>query len=692
MSTQDFLVEIGTEELPPKALSLLSRSFATSVASGLKKQSLTYSQIKQFATPRRLALIVSDLCEHQEDREIEKFGPAVKAAFDESGAPTPAALGFARSCGVEVTALQTGLKDDVEKLIFRSSQKGSATSSLLPEIISSALETLPIPKRMRWGSARTEFVRPVHWVILLFGKNLIKATLLGVSSNTFSFGHRFHHNEKIKISSPSEYEEKLVNPGFVIADFDKRKQLINKLVLEQGAALKATAVIDEKLLDEVTGLVEYPVALTGNFDRSFLDVPQEALISAMKTHQKYFYLVDKENVLMPHFITVSNIKSSDPDQVIRGNERVIRPRLADARFFFETDKKQPLEQLQDALKKIVFQEKLGTVFDKSTRVSQLSAAIANDLNLSESDGQRAAMLSKCDLATNMVNEFADLQGLMGYYYALNDGEPEAVATALSEQYLPRFSGDELPKTDVGSVLAIADKLDTITGLFVIGQPPTGSKDPFALRRSAIGILRILVENKFNLDLLNCIKTAVSGFDFLQKSDSVADDIFDFMLERFRALYLEDGVPSEVFQSVHALKPTVPLDFHYRILAVHNFSALEQANSLAAANKRVSNILDQVTMDDSSIELNEGLLVEDSEKTLAENLTRIMLDVAPMFENHDYTKGLEVLALLKNDVDSFFDSVLVMSDDDALRANRIALLRKLRGLFLKVADISYLCRS
>jgi glycyl-tRNA synthetase beta chain len=672
MSTQDFLVEIGTEELPPKALNLLSRSFATSVASGLKKQSLTCGQIKQFATPRRLALIVPDLCEHQEDREIEKFGPAVKAAFDESGAPTPAASGFARSCGVEVSALQTGLKDGVEKLVFRSSQKGSATSSLLPEIISSALEALPIPKRMRWGSARTEFVRPVHWVILLFGENLIEASLLGVSSNTFSFGHRFHHNEKIEISSPSEYEEKLANPGFVIADFDKRKQLINKLVLEQGTALKATAVIDEKLLDEVTGLVEYPVALTGNFDRNFLDVPQEALVSAMKTHQKYFYLVDKDNVLMPHFITVSNIKSTDPEQVIQGNERVIRPRLADARFFFETDKKQPLEQMQ--------------------RVSQLSAAIANELNLSESDCQRAAMLSKCDLATNMVNEFADLQGLMGYYYALNDGEPDAVATALSEQYLPRFSGDELPKTDVGSVLAIADKLDTITGLFVIGQPPTGSKDPFALRRSAIGILRILVENKFNLDLLSCIKTAVSGFDFLQKSDSVANDIFDFMLERFRALYLEDGVPSEVFQSVHALKPTVPLDFHYRILAVHNFSALEQANSLAAANKRVSNILDQVTMDASNVELNDDLLVEDSEKKLAENLSRIMLDVAPMFEGRDYTQGLEVLALLKDDVDSFFDSVLVMSDDDALRVNRIALLRKLRDLFLKVADISYLCRS
>ncbi len=692
MSTQDFLVEIGTEELPPKALLSLSNAFATGVGSGLKEQNLTYGQIKPFATPRRLALVVTDLCEKQEDRQVEKYGPAIKAAFDESGAPTPAALGFAKSCGVDVKTLQSSPKDGVEKLVFRSSQAGRATQTLIPAIVNSALDALPIPKRMRWGTARTEFVRPVHWVIMLFGEDLVSTSILGVNTDRFSIGHRFHHNEKISISSPSAYEDQLTSPGFVVADFDKRKRMIRELVVEQATTLNAKPVINDKLLDEVTSLVEYPVALTGNFEESFLEVPQEVLVSAMETHQKYFCLVDKNDALMPHFIAVSNIASSDPDQVVSGNERVIRPRLADARFFFETDKKQVLEELLVDLKKIVFQESLGSVYEKSFRVAQLSAAIAKDLGINEEYCRRAAVLSKCDLATSMVSEFADLQGLMGYYYARNDGEPDEVAIAISEQYLPRFSGDKLPDSDVGAVLAIADKMDTIAGLFAIGQPPTGSKDPFALRRSAIGVLRILVERKLNLDLLNCIKVAVEGFGFLQPQDGVAHEVFDFMLERFRTWYQEDGISSEIFQSVHALKPTIPLDFHYRILAVHHFNSLEQAKSLSAANKRVSNILDKTAADDSGNELNVELLVEDAEKTLAENLSLIMLDVAPMFDKRDYTEGLEVLSRLKEDVDSFFDSVLVMCDDDALRANRIALLQQLRDLFLKVADISFLCQS
>lgn len=692
MSKQDFLVELGTEELPPKALLKLSKSFQAGVIEGLKKESLAHGEVKSFATPRRLAVLVCALDANQADRLTEKFGPAVKAAFDADGNPTRAADGFAKSCGVTVADLGRAPRDGVEKLCFSSTLPGKATKELLPAIVDAALAKLPIPKRMRWGASRDEFVRPVHWLVMLFGEEVVPSTIMGVESGAESFGHRFHHPDKIRISSPSEYETLMLEPGNVVADFAKRRDLIRAAIVAEGEKLSANTVVDESLLDEVTGLVEFPVALTGKFDELFLEVPSEALILAMKSHQKCFYLVNKEEELLPYFVTVSNIRSNDPSQVIKGNERVIRPRLADAKFFYETDKQTSLETRLEQLKKVVFQKKLGTVYDRTLRVVSLAKFIAADTGENEAQSERAAMLSKCDLVTNMVGEFADLQGLMGSYYAANDGEPELVATAISEQYMPKYAGGDLPSTAMGSILAIADKLDSIVGLFAIGQPPTGSKDPFALRRSAIGVLRIMVENKLDLDLLACIETSLKGFKSLEIEANTAEKVFEFMLERFRSWYSDEGIPSNVFQSVIEIKPRKPFDFAKRIQAVSSFVLLDESAALAAANKRVSNLLDKVDDASLSTEVSETLLVDDAEKILFQQLRDKELSTAPLFEAGDYTPGLAELAQLKDSVDGFFDDVLVMCDDKSVQNNRIALLVRLRDIFLKVADISFLHTS
>lgn len=692
MSKQDFLVELGTEELPPKALLKLSKSFQAGVVEGLKKESLAHGAVQSFATPRRLAVLVSALDTKQADRLTEKFGPAVKAAFDTDGNPTRAAEGFAKSCGVTVADLSTAAKDGVEKLAYSSMLPGKSTNELLPAIVDAALAKLPIPKRMRWGASRYEFVRPVHWLVMLFGEEVIPSTIMGVESGADSFGHRFHHPDKIRISKPSDYESLLLEPGNVVADFAKRRELIRTAIIAEGVKLNANTVVDESLLDEVTGLVEYPVALTGKFEELFLQVPAEALILAMKSHQKCFYLLDNDENLLPYFVTVSNIRSNDPSQVIEGNERVIRPRLADAQFFYETDKQSSLESRLDQLKKVVFQEKLGTVYDRSLRVASLARFIAANTSEDEAQSERAAMLSKCDLVTNMVGEFADLQGLMGSYYAINDGEAEPVVKAINEQYMPRYAGDDIPSTAIGGILAIADKLDSIVGLFAIGQPPTGSKDPFALRRSAIGVLRIMVENRLDLDLMACIEESLKGFDSLGFDADTADRVFEFMLERFRSWYSDEGISSNVFQSVMEIKPRKPYDFAKRIQAVSNFAQLDESAALSAANKRVSNLLGKVDADSLSSEVNEALLIDSAEKVLFQQLREKELNTAPLFEAGDYTSGLAELAQLKEAVDVFFDDVLVMCDDKAVQINRLALLQRLRDIFLKVADISYLHTS
>lgn len=692
MNTRDLLIEIGTEELPPKALANLSAALELSLTEQLRALQLSFGNVQRFASPRRLAVLVEALHEAQQDQEKTRLGPAVQAAFDDTGAPTPAALGFAKSCGVEVDQLSRTEKDGVEKLSFSVDEKGRTTQALVPTLIETALNRLPIPKRMRWGASRIEFVRPLHWAVVLFGKETIETDILGVRSGHCTRGHRFHNNQDLPLVQPSEYESVLKEQGRVIASFEKRRDLIREQVEQQARMHEAVAIIDEPLLDEVTSLVEFPVALTGSFDEAFLAVPQEALILAMKSHQKCFHLADAEGRLLPKFVAISNLESKNPQQVITGNERVIRPRLADAQFFFDTDREKPLITRKDSLGSLVFQDRLGTVLDKCERVSQLSQQIAEQVSANPAHCLRAAELSKCDLVTSMVGEFADLQGLMGSYYAANDGEEPEVAQAIHEQYQPRFAGDDLPASETGAILAVADKLDTMVGLFGIGQPPTGSKDPFALRRSAIGILRILVEKPLELDLKWLIKASVESFPDDLLLAATGDKVFEFILERFRAWYLDEGISSEEFQSVFALRPSRPLDFHRRIQAVHAFALRPEAQSLATANKRVANILSK--QDSAAVQsaLSESLLQESAEKALYAAIIDKELEVAPYVKQGDYQKGLTLLAELKPAIDGFFDEVLVMAEDEAVRDNRLALLAKLQSLFLNQADISYLSKS
>ncbi len=690
--SQTFLVELGTEELPPKALKNLSLSFEQSIADGLKAANITFSKTHVFAAPRRLAVLIEELNEQQPDQAIEKLGPNVSNAFDAEGKPTKATEGFARSCGIDVGQLQRTQTDKGERLVFRSTQAGKLTIELLPAIVSAALDQLPIPKRMRWGARRDEFVRPAHWLVMLFGKQIVDCEILGIKSGRETRGHRFHCNQSLALNHASEYQLTLENKAYVIADFSERRGHVRKQVELEGKKLNGIAVIDEDLLDEVTALVEWPVALSGSFEERFLKVPQEALISSMKGHQKYFHVVDTSGKLLPHFITVANIESKDPRKIIDGNERVIRPRLSDAAFFYETDLKTPLESRRDQLKTVVFQEKLGTVFDKTERIAKLAESIAEQIGGNVSFAQRAGQLSKADLVSNMVGEFDEMQGVAGAYYARHDGEPDEVAEAIREHYLPRFAGDELPHTKTGIAIALADRLDTLVGIFLIGQPPTGSKDPFGLRRAALGILRLIVERGLDLDLRSCISFASHLFPNAVMGaapQNIRQAIFDYVIERFRAWYEDENIPAEVFFAVSAKQLGAPLDIHQRVQAVHRFSQLPEAQALAAANKRVSNILAKQADASALPALRTDLLQEDAEKKLADEVATLAAVVTPLFAQRKYREGLEKLASLRATVDAFFDNVMVMCDDETVRNNRLALLSQLRNLFLEVADISLL---
>ena len=689
IATRDFLFELGAEELPPKALRGLSQALETDFRSRLEQAGLIHGPVRSFATPRRLALLVFDLAEKQPDRRLERFGPALAAAFDADGAPTAAATGFARSCGVTVAELDSAERQGAAKLRFTRLEPGTPTIELLPALVDAALSALPIPKRMRWGSSRAEFIRPVHWAVMLFGEDVVPATILGVAAGNRTFGHRFHCGKSITLANPGDYAAVLENPGHVIADFARRREMIQKLVAEQARRLDARVAMDEELLDEVASLVEYPVALTGRFDREFLELPDEALILTLKHHQKCFCLEDKDGHLIPYFVTVSNIESLDAGQVILGNERVIRPRLADARFFFESDKSRTLESRLPALDKVVFQEQLGAVGAKSRRVARLSGLIAKLLAVEPSACERAATLGKCDLISDMVGEFAELQGLMGSYYAQNDGEPEAVATAIFEQYLPRHTGDRLPATPAGQVVALAEKLDTLAGLFAIGQPPTGSRDPFALRRAALGVLRILIEGELELNLIAAIASAMDGYADLEPEQDCQRRLFEFILDRLRAWYADAGINASVYLCVRSLNPASPLDFHRRVEAVADFAGRPEAEALAAANKRVSNLLSKNEDEAARGDVAAELLSEAAEKRLLKRLEEQRNEVAPLFEAGNYRDGLTRLASLRDEVDRFFDEVMVMVDDPSVRANRLRLLRELRELFLQVADISLL---
>lgn len=687
-SAQDFLVEIGTEELPPKALKSLSEAFAQSLASQFTELHLGFEDMDVFASPRRLAVRVNQLTTAQPDIDIERRGPAKQAAFDAEGKPTKALEGFMRSCNATLDQLTTLETDKGAWMVFRSKQPGKQAVDLLPETVRKALDALPIPKRMRWGSSRTEFVRPVHWIVMMLGEQVIPCEILGLPAGQTTRGHRFHANVEITINHPDFYETLLREKGYVIASFAERSDIIRQAVLEQAASVNGQALIDEELLEEVTALNEWPVPLMGRFEERFLEVPAEALISTMKGNQKYFPVVDAQQKLMPYFITISNIESKDPQQVIAGNERVVRPRLADAAFFFETDRKTKLADRLDQLKPIVFQNQLGSLYDKSQRIARLAGLIAKAIGGEAQLAERAGLLSKTDLVTNMVSEFPELQGVMGRYYAQHDNEPEEVAVAQFEQYLPRFSGDELPRTKTGCAVAIADRVDSLVGLFGIDQPPSGTKDPFALRRASLGVLRIIVERELPLDLAEVLKWAHEGYAQLPAAN-VETKVLDYMLERFRAWYEEEGIPAEVFQAVHARRPTRPVDFHQRVQAVRAFSELPDAEALAAANKRVSNILSKQHATDIALQFHPERLVEEAEKALAEMIATKEKEVLPLFEARKYGEGLARLAELREAVDRFFDQVMVMAEDEDLRNNRIALLSRLRHLFLQVADISFL---
>jgi len=688
MSTRDLLIEIGTEELPPKALNKLSHAFADGIKNGFTEANVKFDEIQVYAAPRRLAVILKKIEESQPDSDIEKRGPAVKAAFDEQGCPSKAASGFARGCGVKVEELETLTTDKGEWLVFRSQQKGKATVELVADIVSKSLDKLPIPKRMRWGDSNVEFVRPVHWVVLLFGEEIIKANILGVDSGRDSRGHRFHHPEVITMQSPDDYVHRLENPGHVMVDPVVRQETIRKQAEQAAKKLGGCALIDDALLQEVTALVEWPVAVAGDFDKEFLEVPAESLISSMQDHQKYFPVVDKDNNLLPHFITISNIDSKDVVKVKEGNERVIRPRLGDAKFFWDQDGKKKLESNIDSLNNVVFQAKLGSVGDKSRRVSNIAEAIAKQLGENAQYAKRAGLLSKCDLMTEMVNEFPDLQGVMGRYYAEKDSEAAEVAIALDEQYMPRFAGDELPATKTGQILSVADKIDTLLSIFAIGQKPTGEKDPFALRRAALGVLRILIERNLSLDLKEVLGVAADALKDVVDANQSKDEVFEFMLERLRVYYTSKNIAVDTYDAVVVLKPAQPVDFDRRVNAVDRFRALPEAESLAAANKRIRNILKKIE-GERPVNIDVGLFKEEAEEKLNESLVALSDKVNPLFDQGDYKTALQELACLRGPVDNFFDNVMVMSDDESLKNNRIAMLGSLSDLFLRAADLSRL---
>ena len=683
MQAQDFLVELGTEELPPKALKQLAEAFLAGIEKGLNDAGLSYQAARYYAAPRRLAVSVTALATQQPDRTQQMDGPPLKAAFTDDGQPTPAALGFARKCGVELSELdQSG-----PRLRFVQNIPGQPASELLPGIVDQSLANLPIPKRMRWGAGKTEFVRPTQWLVMLLGDQVIPCQILSQQAGQQSRGHRFHHPQAVTISRATSYAEDL-RKAHVIADFAERRELISSRVAELAAEQQGSAIVPDSLLDEVTALVEWPVPLVCSFEERFLDVPQEALISTMQDNQKYFCLLDANGKLLPRFITVANIESSDPAQIIAGNEKVVRPRLTDAEFFFQQDQKHPLEQNNQRLANVVFQAQLGSVYDKAVRVSSLAATIAGSIGGDATNAARAGLLSKCDLASEMVGEFPELQGIAGYYYAKHDGEAEDVALALNEQYMPRGAGAELPSTLTGAAVALADKLDTLAGIFGIGMLPTGSKDPYALRRAALGVLRILIEKHLELDLHSALQTAVAQYGDAVKSEGLVEQVQEFIFDRLRARYEDEGIEVSVYQAVRAVHPDSPLDFDQRVQAVQAFRRLPEAEALAAANKRVANILAKA---DGELpeQVDPSLLSESAEQALATAVAAAEEAVKPLAQQRQYDATLSSLAALREPVDAFFDQVLVNADDARVKANRYALLARLRGLFLGVADISLL---
>ncbi|WOT05257.1 glycine--tRNA ligase subunit beta [Shewanella youngdeokensis] len=688
MNFENLLIEVGTEELPPKSLRKLAESFLANFTDELTKAELSFESALWHAAPRRLAISINQLALAQADKVVEKRGPAIAQAFDADGNPTKAAMGWARGNGITVEEAGRLKTDKGEWLLHQAKVVGVETKSLIAAMAQRALDKLPIPKPMRWGTNTTQFIRPVHTVTMLLGSEVVTGELLGVKSDRIIRGHRFMGKASFELDHADNYLSALKEQGKVLADYEARKAIIKADAEAAAAAIGGVADLEDDLLEEVVSLVEWPVVLTANFEQKFLDVPAEALVYTMKGDQKYFPVFDKAGQLMPNFIFVTNIESKDPQQIIAGNEKVVRPRLADAEFFFETDRKDTLESRLSSLETVVFQKQLGTIKQRVERISAMAAYIASNIDANSEQAARAGLLCKSDLMTNMVMEFTDLQGTMGMHYARQNGETEAVAVALAEQYKPKFSGDTVPTAPISICVALAEKLDTLVGIFGIGQAPKGAADPFALRRAAIGVLRICLENNLPLDLVDLIAKAQALHGETLTNDKVAEQVLEFFMGRFRAWYQDQGVSVDVILAVLARRPTAPADFESRIKAVAHFRTLEQASALAAANKRVSNILAKVegelpaTIDDS-------LLVESAEKVLATKLAELQPQLAPLFAAANYHEALALLASLRESVDTFFEEVMVMADDLALKNNRLALLSSLREQFLHAADISVL---
>jgi glycyl-tRNA synthetase beta chain len=685
----DFIFELGCEELPSAAVWPLANEFANHLLAALDKAQLSYGEVKRFATPRRLAIVIRDLQTEQESQTVTRKGPAALAAFDQDGKPTPALAGFAKSCGVPVESLMRIQTDKGDWMVYETKNTGAKTKDLIPALVAQSLAALPIAKPMRWGNGDEEFARPVHWAVMIYGDEVIDTEILGVKTGRNSRGHRFHAPQQISITSAQSYETQLQD-SFVIADFAARRIKIQEQVLQLAQPLYATVIMPEELIDEVTSIVEWPQALIANFEKEFLDVPSEALIASMQSHQKCFALKDKNGKLLPHFITVANIASSNPQQVIAGNEKVMRARLSDAAFFFRQDKKHSLSEHIPATEQVVFQVKLGSLQDKVQRVKALMRHLSQALNLSSNDAERAAVLSKCDLMTGMVGEFPELQGLMGYYYALNDGETPAVAQALNEQYMPRFAADNLPQTDLGIALSLADRIDTLVGIFAIGQKPSGVKDPFKLRRHALAVVRLLIATSAPLNLSTLIQEAVAHYGASVLIDkAIMLELKVFILERLQSYYQSNGVSSDLVQAVRARQDEWLYDLDLRLNALKSFISMPEAASLSAACKRVNNILAHAQKSELLANVNEDLLEEGAEKALYTHINSMTSSTERLYQDASYGLLLKQLASLKEPIDAFFDHVMVMVDDEAIKNNRLALLSRLQTLLQGVADISIL---
>ena len=688
---KDFLIEVGTEELPPKALRSLMDAFGEKLTAAIDDARLDHGEVETFASPRRLAVLVSNLAERQDDRKAEQKGPPVKIAFDDKGKPMPAALAFANKCGVDVNELQRQETDKGAWLVHESVEQGMSVGELLPGLVNDALATLPIPRRMRWGASDVEFVRPVHWIVMLHGEDVVAGEVMGIAAGRESRGHRFHSEGPITISSPDAYLATLEQDGHVIADFARRRKMVRDGVKTAAKAAGGRVVDGKSLYDEVAALVEWPVPVVGSFDKAFLELPRETVTSTLTGHQRYFPVADDSGALLAKFITVANLESKDPDKVRDGNERVIRPRLADAAFFWNSDRQRSLDSRQETLREVVYQRGLGSLFDKSLRVAAIAKALAAALDHDSAHLERAAQLAKCDLVSGMVGEFPDLQGIMGRYYAASDGEAPEVCEAIGEQYLPRFAGDALPESRDGQMLSVADRLDTLAGVFSIGKKPSGNRDPFGLRRAALGVVRILVECGLDVDLKAMLDVAVTAQP-KSKADGeqLAAELYGFISDRLRRYFLDrdSGLSVETFTAVQIREPASLLDFDRRLAAVQTFARLEQAESLAAANKRIANILRKAE-DPVGLSVKKKLLKEDAEKMLFDSLEHAQQKIEPLLEVQNYAAVLNELAELRDPIDRFFDDVMVMADDTAVRNNRLALLGELRALFLNVADISRL---